>query len=198
MCSKNVLLSASLLLLLSMSVCARSSATSKQLAMLDVRFDFGETGCGTCGWFVVVDGVMGGRSSAELSSTSKSIVLSGNISLENRGGFASIRTPYEKYNLNGYTQVSIRYRSTGQAFAVTLNNNRRFYLPRFKHTLPNTDGQWSEVSLRFDDFKKMRFSEELGGGPSSSELKKIIRLGIISNDKVAGPFTLEVDYLKFE
>jgi hypothetical protein len=81
---------------------------------------------------------------------------------------------------------------------VSLNNYRRFNLPRFKHVLADTDGAWSELSLRFENFKKMRFSEELGGGPTATELATIIRLGLISIDKVAGPFTLEIDYIKFE
>jgi NADH dehydrogenase [ubiquinone] 1 alpha subcomplex assembly factor 1 len=160
-----------------------------------IRFDFGA--CDDNDWVVVVDGVMGGRSSAELISTENSMLLCGDICLENRGGFASIRTPYADYDLSEFKQVMMRYRSTGQNFAFTLNNYRRFNLTRFKHAISNTDGVWSEVSLSFTNFKKMRFSEELGSGPSTSELASIIRLGIISNDKIAGPFTLEVDYIKF-
>ena len=150
-------------------------------------FDFGSTSVNNAGWFVVVDGVMGGRSSAELLTTESSVVLSGVISLENRGGFASMRTVDDDYDLSAFNQVTIRYRSTGQSFAFTLNNYRRFNLPRFKHVLADTDGAWSELSLRFENFKKMRFSEELGGGPTATELTTIIRLGLISIDKVAGP-----------
>lgn len=179
--------------LVSASVSAGANEPLRQLNM----FDFGDAGCGNGNWLVVVDGVMGGRSSAELITTENSILLSGDISLENRGGFASIRTPYDDYDLSQFTQLMIGYRSTGQSFAFTLSNYRRFNLPRFKHVLPNTNGVWSELTLSFDNFKKMRFSDELGGGPTLSELGSIIRLGLISNDKVAGPFTLEVDYIKF-
>jgi NADH dehydrogenase [ubiquinone] 1 alpha subcomplex assembly factor 1 len=180
-------------LLLSAYVWAGSHEPLNKLSM----FDFGNTGCENCNWFVVVDGVMGGRSSAELVTRHNSMVLSGDISLENRGGFASIRTPYRDYDLSQFTHVVIRYRSTGQSFAFTLSNYRRFYLPRFKHILPNTNGVWSEVELTFENFKKTRFSDELGDGPTPSELERIIRLGLISNDKVAGLFSLEVDYIKF-
>jgi NADH dehydrogenase [ubiquinone] 1 alpha subcomplex assembly factor 1 len=180
-------------LLLSAYVWAGSHEPLKKLSM----FEFGNTGCENCNWFVVVDGVMGGRSSAELVTRHNSMVLSGDISLENRGGFASIRTPYSDYDLSQFKHVMIRYRSTGQSFAFTLSNYRRFYLPRFKHILPNTNGVWSEVELSFENFKKMQFSDELGEGPTPSELERIIRLGLISNDKVAGLFSLEVDYIKF-
>jgi NADH dehydrogenase [ubiquinone] 1 alpha subcomplex assembly factor 1 len=126
-------------------------------------FDFGNAGNDNGGWIVVVDGVMGGRSSAALITTENSIVLSGDISLENRGGFASIRTEYGDYDLSQFKHLIIKYRSTGQSFAFTLSNYRRFNLPRFKHVLPNTDDAWSEVTLSFENFKKMRFSNQLGG-----------------------------------
>lgn len=192
-----MLFKSTLLMLLCFFTSAFAWAGPQQSSTKLNMFDFGETGVNTGHWFVVVDGVMGGRSSAALIATENSVVLSGDISLENRGGFASIRTPYGDYDLSEFTQLQIRYRSTGQSFAFTLSNFRRFYMPRFKHVLPNTYGAWDEVSVRFDNFKKMRFGDELGGGPTSAELKNIIRLGLISNDKIAGPFSLEVDYIKF-
>lgn len=171
-----------------------ANASSEQQIM---KFNFGNSHCGDCDWFVVLDGVMGGRSSGELKVRGNSLELSGKISLVNRGGFASIRTAYALTDLSVYKGIKIRYRATGQSFAFTLSNYRRFYLPRFKHTLHETGGNWRELVLAFDDFQKMRFSELLGGGPTVQELKKVIRLGLISNDKKASDYTLEIDYIEF-
>jgi hypothetical protein len=85
-------------------------------------FDFGSTRVNNAGWFAVVDGVMGGCSSAQLVTTESSVVLSGVISLENGGGFASMRTVDDNYDLSAFKQVTIRYRSTGQSFAFTLSD----------------------------------------------------------------------------
>lgn len=169
-------------------------ALSKQPSVY--KIDFGDA-CGACDWFVVVDGVMGGRSTGSLATQASSVVLSGTISLANRGGFSSIRTPYGRYDLSGFETVEIRYRSIGQSFAFTLNNFRRFYRPKFKHVLPVSNGEWRTAKLSLSDFKKVRLSQPLDESPSKEELAKIIRLGLISNDKQAGEFELEVDYIEF-
>ena len=43
-------------------------------------------------WSVVNDTVMGGRSSAQMSKAEEGWVFEGRVSLENNGGFASVRT----------------------------------------------------------------------------------------------------------
>ena len=77
------------------------------------------------------------------------------------------------------------------------NNYRRFWRPQFKVALPDTDNQWVEKTLNFSDFKKMRFDEVLGGGPSTNELSNVIRLGFISNEKKASPYVFEVASIEF-
>ena len=161
-------------------------------------YNFGTQGCGTCDWYVVVDQVMGGQSNAVLEQSESSATLSGSISLANNGGFASIRTPFSRFDLSGYTQVTLRYRSTGPSFAMSLNNYRRFYHPKFKHSLPTTGGQWSTVTLQLKDFYKVRLSEKLGDSPTDEELAKVIRLGLITDQKIAADFSLELDFMRFE
>ena len=161
-------------------------------------YDFG-TSCEKCNdWFVVLDGVMGGLSTGELAVTENSFVLSGEVSLENNGGFASIRTPYESYDLSNYKIVTIRYKSTGQDFAFTLNKYRRFWYPNYKINLPITKGEWKEITCTLQEFKRYRLGRELSGHPDIDDLSKIIRLGFISNTKAATSYTFEVDFIKFE
>ncbi|MFC4635904.1 CIA30 family protein [Dokdonia ponticola] len=159
--------------------------------------DFG-TSCTDCDWFVVLDGVMGGRSDGTVTETAESIIFKGSISLENNGGFASYRSPYRSYDLSPFKEVHVRYKSTGQNFALTLANYRRFYKPNFKASLPGTNGEWKEVVLPPSSFKKYRLGNMLSGNPSSEELKNVIRLGLISNDKKASDFMMEIDYIRFK
>lgn len=161
------------------------------------NIDFG-TACADCDWFVVLDGVMGGLSEGTVSETPESIVFEGKISLENNGGFASYRSPYGTYDLSSYKEVHIRYKSTGQNFAFTLNNYRRFYKPNFKTELPITNGEWKEVIFPFSSFKKYRLGNLLSGKLSQDELEDVIRLGFISNDKKASAFRIEIDYIRFK
>ncbi len=159
--------------------------------------DFG-TSCADCDWYVVLDGVMGGRSGGTVTETAESIIFKGNISLENNGGFASYRSPYGSYDLSSFKDVHVRYKSTGQNFALTLANYRRFYEPNFKASLPVTNGEWKEVVLPLSNFKKYRLGRLLSGTLSQEELANVIRLGLISNDKKASDFVIEIDYIRFK
>lgn len=159
--------------------------------------DFGAS-CTDCDWYIVLDGVMGGRSDGTVTETAESIIFKGAISLENNGGFASYRSPYKSYDLSPFKEVHIRYKSTGQNFAFTLANYRRFYEPNFKASLPVTNGEWKEVVLLLASFKKYRLGNLLSGNPSSEELANVIRLGLISNDKKASDFRMEIDYIRFK
>lgn len=163
-----------------------------------MNINFGKEGCGDCGWFSVVDGVMGGKSKGRITIQESSLSLAGTISLENNGGFSSIRNEDGNYDLSVYSNIRIRYRTVGHSFAITLNNHREYYMPRFKHPLPATKGKWREELIALREFSKVRLGETLGGEPTQIELSSIIRFGLISNEKKAGEFELEIDFLKFE
>ncbi|AWH74151.1 hypothetical protein DCS32_08255 [Dokdonia sp. Dokd-P16] len=163
-----------------------------------LSFNFG-TSCDNCDdWFVVLDGVMGGLSTGEVEQSAESIIFRGSVSLENNGGFASLRTPYQSYDLSRYTAVTVRYKSTGQDFALTLNKYKRFWRPNYKINLPITEGEWKTVTYNLSDFGTYRLGEPLEGHPDKDDLASIIRLGLISNTKAATDFEIEVDKIVFE
>ena len=59
-------------------------------------------------WVIVDDVVMGGRSSSNFSLNNEGHgVFEGEISLENNGGFSSVRYDCEKTSLEGKTKVNI-------------------------------------------------------------------------------------------
>mmetsp|Transcript_258 Transcript_258/g.331 ORF Transcript_258/g.331 Transcript_258/m.331 type:complete len:179 (+) Transcript_258:1-537(+) len=167
-------------------------------AIPTLTFDFG-TSCDNCdNWFVVLDGVMGGRSKGDATMTDTSILFKGKVSLENNGGFASLRTSYEDYDLSSYEKVSVRYRSMGQDFGFTLAKYRQFWRANYKANLPITDGEWQTITLNLTDFETYRLGRKLSGHPDSEDLSKIIRLGFISNTKAPTVFEIEIDSIVFE
>lgn len=167
------------------------------LVMLHTAFtiDFGQT---TQNWQVVNDTVMGGRSQSQVKYTNNSVVFTGTVSLENNGGFASFRSPYGQWDLTSYTTLTIRYRSKGFDMAWTMKDQRPYYMPSFKGKLPNTQGAWSTVTFDLRALDAYRLGKPLGYQLSNKELKNIIRMGFISNEKRAGDFELEIDNLTFK
>jgi NADH dehydrogenase [ubiquinone] 1 alpha subcomplex assembly factor 1 len=161
------------------------------------EINFGSTG-NTAMWYAVNDGVMGGLSSGTLKETKKSMIFSGHVSLENNGGFASIRSKFDRYKLSKFTAVEIKYKSQDYDFAMMLEMNRMFYMPYFKFNLPNSQNKWKTVTIGLEEFEAYSLGKKLGYGLDENSKNDIIRLGFISNEKRAGKYEIEIDYIKFK
>ena len=60
-------------------------------------------------WRIVNDGVMGGLSSSKaIVNDDNKIIFSGNVSLENNGGFASLRSAVKDYNFEKFSGLEIK------------------------------------------------------------------------------------------
>lgn len=149
-------------------------------------------------WWVLNDGVMGGLSQGAIQFTDESLLFKGKVSLENNGGFASIRSPFQAIDLSTTEMIEIRYRATGQSFALTLAKDRRYYIPNYKHSLPETAGEWKTVQMPLKNFKEHQVGRPTGNFLTPELRNQIIRMGLITNDKRASDFELEVDYLTFQ
>lgn len=160
------------------------------------KIDFG-TKDGQTSWRVVNDGVMGGLSIGKVEHTESSMVFTGDVSLANNGGFASIRSSYAERDLAEYTRVKLRYRSDGYNFGLTMNKDRRFWIPNYKQPLEPTNWKWKVIEFDLLDFKEYYIGRATGRKISESELKRIIQIGFITNEKREGPFKIEIDYLEF-
>ena len=61
------------------------------------------------GWMVVDDIVMGGRSSGFFQLDKDGYgMFTGEVSLENNGGFSSVRYDFNSMQTNGYKKITIR------------------------------------------------------------------------------------------
>jgi len=148
-------------------------------------------------WSVVNDGVMGGLSKGTVRYTDSTLVFSGNLSLENNGGFSSLRGPLGQYDLSDYETVTIRHRGEGGTFGFRLKTQDAYYLPYFKVEFAPTD-KWQTSTFQLQKFPQWRMSQKTGDLIATEDLEKIIRMGIIKSDKKSGPFLLEVDFIRFE
>ncbi|MEM6378490.1 MAG: CIA30 family protein [Bacteroidota bacterium] len=160
------------------------------------RIDFGETG-NAQDWMIVNDGVMGGLSRGEGFFTDSSLVFQGEVSLDNNGGFASLRSAYQDFDLSTYDKVVIRCKSKGVQFAFTMNIYRQFYLPSFKKRISASSEDWQIIELPLKEFYAYRLGRQLDYKLDQENLEQIIRLGFITDEKKYAPFKFEIDYLEF-
>lgn len=163
----------------------------------NLEWNFGHDAAGA-DWRAINDGVMGGRSTGQLSVTDSSLLFSGELSFENNGGFVSFRAPFGKYDLSSFREIHLRYRSSGLGLALMLETSDIFFLPHFRLPLEKTDGEWKEVVLDMAEVTEYRLDKPSSRDVQMDEMAKLIRVGFISQEKKAVPFAFELDYLRFE
>lgn len=161
------------------------------------KVDFGKNKDGER-WNIINDGVMGGLSKGQTWTTEDAVTFTGTVSLQNNGGFSSYKSPYHEIDLSKYTKIIVKYRSKEYAMAMTLEMDKRWFLPYYKRNLPATDWKWVKKEIAFSEFEKYSVGRKVKGKPTQEELKKILRLGFITNEKRAGDFKIEIDYIAFK
>lgn len=161
------------------------------------KIDFGET-TGGQDWIIVNDDVMGGLSDSKATLTKNGLLFKGNLSLKNNGGFASIRSSNQKFDLSKYTTIKIKFRSTGRDFALQFSDSKLFFKPNYKHIFGSSTGDWEIAELKMSNFKEYRMGQVSEAKVSKQKFENIIRLGVILSDKKEGPFEIEIDYIEFE
>lgn len=161
------------------------------------KLDFGAKKSGAS-WQVINDGVMGGLSEGQAELKENSILFTGNISLQNNGGFSSLKSPFELMDLSAFETVKIRYRSKGMRIAMTMETSRNWFDLYYKQDIPNESDDWQVAVLDLEQFKGYRIGRATGLSLGKAPLQKMLRLGFISNEKRAGTFEMEVDYILFE
>lgn len=148
-------------------------------------------------WEVVNDGVMGGLSQRSVvMSESGTMVFRGVLSLENNGGFSSVRSGQVSMDLSEATGIVLRVRGDGRTYQFRLMTDARVRNRRVTFMAPfqTKVGEWAEVQMPFKAFagtwRGERISEAL------LDPSKIEGFGIQLADKKPGVFSLEVDWMK--
>ncbi len=147
-------------------------------------------------WLIVDDGVMGGLSQSNIFlSDSSTAVFQGIVSLENNGGFSSTRTTPRPYDLDGYSGILLRVKGDGKKYQFQLQTNDRFDGISYRYHFETENGKWISIKVPFIDCIPVFRGRILSGrGPLLP--KQIQQIGFLISDKQAGPFKLEIEWIK--
>ncbi len=147
-------------------------------------------------WRIVNDDVMGGRSSSQFQLLAAGgAVFSGVVSLENRGGFASARSAPVRENLEGTDSFVLRVRGDGREYQFTVQTGAGFNGPTYQLAFTPRRGEWGEYQLAFEDFVPTFRGRVLANLPPLTA-EKIVSVGVLIGDQRAGPFQLEISWVK--
>ncbi len=146
-------------------------------------------------WNAVNNGVMGGVSEGGAEVTDDGTLLfSGDLSLENNGGFASIRTRPTQLGLGGHDGVALRVRGDGRTYTFDLYPSERRRASSFRVDVPTTAGEWTERTVPFADFGFQSFGRRVPSG--TLDPAGVVAMGFGLSDGTEGPFQLEIASVK--
>ncbi|MBZ0111564.1 MAG: CIA30 family protein [Thermoanaerobaculia bacterium] len=146
-------------------------------------------------WKSIDDVVMGGLSSSRMRVEQGRAVFDGELSLDNNGGFASVRSEPLAQRLTGNSGLTLHVLGDGRAYQVRIRTNDAFDGPSYQVSMTPPDGVWTVVKLPFSSFRPTFRGRSLSGYPrlTSEEVRTI---GVLIADKEEGPFRLELDWIR--
>jgi NADH dehydrogenase [ubiquinone] 1 alpha subcomplex assembly factor 1 len=147
------------------------------------------------GWSVINDTVMGGVSSGDLSWENGALVFSGFLSLENNGGFASIRSPQID------TQLALNW-STSNGIRVLADGDGRTWTLQLR-TTDDVDGGWTQsfattanattdVMLPWQSFEPVTRFLEARSTDISLDPSRISTIAFYLVDGIQQPFRIAI------
>lgn len=155
--------------------------------------DLGDAGA-VAAWTTVNDPVMGGQSTSRITFGGGGLVFSGNISLENNGGFASARSPQNPdigRRAAGATSLRVRAVGDGKTYLLRVGTAGQpwSYIQRFPtaaaveriYELPV--GNFQPVGMRLDPAPD---------APPTLDPSSISQVSVYILDKQQGPFEITI------
>lgn len=144
-------------------------------------------------WQIVNDGVMGGVSNSSLELTEKGHgEFTGHVSLENNGGFASVRLPCDVKTRNNNQEIVLKVKGDGKTYQCRLKGDRNqseSYVHEF-----TTTGEWQTIKLKLKDFYPQYRGRKLNG--SNFNFENIKLLGFLISNKKEEDFELLIDLIE--
>lgn len=149
-------------------------------------------------WRAVGDVVMGGVSRSAFEQAAPGIArFHGVVSLENSGGFASVRTPPRDWHVAGARAFLLRVRGDGRTYKFTIRTGDGFDGIQYQARFVAPADAWTDVVLPVSDFVATFRGRKVPFAPSLDPARSRA-LGLMISDRQAGPFELLVDRIAIE
>lgn len=104
----------------------------------------------TSSWYIVDDVVMGGRSNGNFYTNPEGHgVFEGFVSIENNGGFSSVRYRLDKTNVEKFESFALKIKGDGKMYQFRVKSSQTNYYSYIAHF--RTTGDWQTVELPFKE-----------------------------------------------
>jgi len=158
-----------------------------------ILFDF-NTKSNISNWRVVDDVVMGGRSNGNFRLNKNGHAeFYGDVSLENSGGFSSVRYRFESIQTLNSKEIVIRLKGDGKKYQFRVkdkSNNNYSYISTF-----TTSGNWENITIQLSEMYPAFRGRKLNMDNFSAE--SIEQIAFLIGNKKQQHFKLEIDKIFF-
>lgn len=137
--------------------------------------------------WVVNDSVMGGVSQSQLLARSDGVIFQGLVSLENNGGFASMRAPVSIPPQ--MRQIKLRARGDTKLCKLTLRTSADTRAPIYQCDFI-TNSEWTNHHFQVTDFKPSFRGRSVDAAPLV--FSEVVEFGVLIADQQAGPFQIQL------
>ncbi|TKB45698.1 CIA30 family protein [Thalassotalea mangrovi] len=147
-------------------------------------------------WLVVNDSVMGGISQGQFLVENDNGIFFGVLSLENNGGFASVRRLLDAPVGSDVSKIAIRLKGDGGRYQFRVRTNRDFDGYAYQVSFNTIENQWLTLFFEERDFIATYRGMQLSNVPSLV-FSRIEQVGFLISDKQQGHFALHIHAIKF-
>ena len=139
-------------------------------------------------WYVVNDDVMGGISKGNISYINNTLIFKGKISLDNNGGFSSIRKYPKNIFVNKKNKIILNIKGDGKTYYLRIKSKINDY---YSYTIPfTTTSNWQIISLKLADFYPTFRGRKLN--MDNFNKTTIEEIGILIGNKKNEEFKIEI------
>lgn len=143
-------------------------------------------------WYIVDDRVMGGVSNGTFNiNDDGNAVFNGKVSLENNGGFSSVRYDSPLLKVDQYSTIAFRVRGDGKQYQFRIKSNardRHSYITYFE-----TSTKWETIEIKLSDLYASFRGRKLNMPDYDGKI--INELAFLFGNKKAESFQLEIDWI---
>ncbi|PTP52258.1 CIA30 family protein [Vibrio splendidus] len=146
-------------------------------------------------WTATNDDVMGGISTGELIYLDNMSRFRGELSLENNGGFSSVKRSIESL-AHEIDSVELVFVGDGRTYQLRFTKSKDGHRVQYKHYFDTIKGQQLSKVFHFNDFQAVFRGRLLSDAPEL-KARDIKQIGFLIADKQPSPFELDLIQLHF-
>jgi len=146
-------------------------------------------------WSIVDDVVMGGRSSGNFYLNKEGHgIFEGRVSLDNNGGFSSVRYNFAKMSIKSYSKIILKVKGDGKSYQFRLKSKSTdyySYITSFK-----TSEDWEIIEVKLSDLYPAFRGRNLN--IPNFDKDNIEEIAFLIGNKREENFKLEIDYIELK